>query len=156
MSIISTREQLNTEMVWETNSHEETFLIGKSIAKVSKQGDIFCLVGDLGAGKTVFAKGFAEGLNINDEITSPTFTILNIYNGRILFYHFDLYRFEDAGNVDEMGFEEYIYGDGVSLIEWPIFGKGILPKQVAMINIKKDYTKSDDYRIITYNPNGEL
>lgn len=156
MDINLTREKLNTEMTWETNSHDETFLIGKAIAEIAEKGDIFCLNGELGAGKTVFAKGFATGLSINDEITSPTFTILNIYIGRLEFYHFDLYRLEDGGNIDEMGFDEYIYASGVSLIEWPVFGKEILPQRVSVINISRDYEKGDDYRIITYNPSGTL
>lgn len=135
-------------MIYESFSPEETREIAKSLSENAKESDVFCLTGDLGAGKTVFAKGFAEGLGINEHITSPTFTIFNIYNGRIPLYHFDMYRIEDEDELYNLGVEEYFHGKGICLIEWPEMAMGLIPSNAAWISIKKDINKSEDYRKI--------
>ena len=105
-------------MVIETRSPEETFEFGKKIGASAKAGEIYTLIGDLGVGKTVFTQGLAQGLQIEEAISSPTFTIVQVYeDGRLPFYHFDVYRIGDIEEMDEVGFEEYVMGDGVSLIE---------------------------------------
>ncbi len=135
-------------MIYEVYSEEETKNIGYKLSQKAKVGDIFCLNGDLGVGKTVFTKGFAEGLEISDHITSPTFTILNEYNGRLPFYHFDVYRISDADEMYDIGYEEYFFGDGVCLIEWAELIKELLPENVCWINIEKNLEKGLSYRKI--------
>ena len=134
--------------VYETNSAEETFALGKQMGEAVKAGDIVCLTGDLGVGKTVFTKGFAAGLGITDPVNSPTFTIVQEYNGRLPFYHFDVYRIADPEEMDEIGYEEYFYGDGVSFVEWANLVPGIIPKQHTEIKIEKNLEKGFDYRVI--------
>ncbi len=107
-------------MVYETFNESQTFDIGKQLSSAASKGDVFCLIGDLGVGKTVFSKGFAEGLGIFEHITSPTFTIVQVYDAQIPLYHFDMYRIEDIDELEFIGFEEYVYGEGVCLIEWVI------------------------------------
>lgn len=137
-------------MVYETNSPEETYNLGKKIGETAKPGDVITLAGDLGVGKTVFAQGFAEGLGINEPINSPTFTIVQEYDtGRIPFYHFDVYRITDIEEMYEIGFEEYVYGNGVCLIEWANLIREILPENIISINISKALNKGFDYRKIT-------
>ena len=115
-------------MIYEVYSEEETRKIGYELGEKAAKGEIYCLQGDLGVGKTVFTKGFAQGLNITEHITSPTFTIVNEYHsGRIPFYHFDVYRIGDVEEMFEIGYEEYFYGDGVCLIEWAELITDILP-----------------------------
>lgn len=128
---------------------EDTFKLGKNLGAKAKKGDIYCLKGDLGVGKTVFTKGLAEGLDIKQNITSPTFTIVNIYDGRLPLYHFDVYRINEVEEMYEIGYEEMFFGDGVCLIEWAEIIEDIIPKSAIWINIKKDYSKNEDYRIIT-------
>lgn len=128
---------------------EDTFKLGKKLGAKAKKGDIYCLKGDLGVGKTVFTKGLAEGLDIKQNITSPTFTIVNIYEGRLPLYHFDVYRINEVEEMYEIGYEEMFFGDGVCLIEWAEIIEDIIPKYAIWINIKKDYSKNEDYRIIT-------
>ncbi|MFV0520503.1 MAG: tRNA (adenosine(37)-N6)-threonylcarbamoyltransferase complex ATPase subunit type 1 TsaE [Lachnospirales bacterium] len=130
-------------------SFEETYAIGLMTGKEAKVKDIFCLEGDLGVGKTVFAKGFAKGLQINEDITSPTFTIVNVYEGNLKFYHFDLYRIEDEDELFDIGFDDYLYGDGVCLVEWPKNGDSFIPKEAIKIKISKDLQKGEEYRLIT-------
>jgi tRNA threonylcarbamoyladenosine biosynthesis protein TsaE len=101
-----------------SRSPEQTGAFASSLAAKSKPGDCYALIGDLGCGKTHFAKGFARGLGITEDITSPTFTLLEEYEGDIPFYHFDLYRIAEESELDPLFFEEYWEGDGVSLIEW--------------------------------------
>ncbi len=127
---------------------DETYNIGVMCASEAKAGDVFCLTGDLGVGKTVFAKGFAHGLLVEDEITSPTFTIVNEYDGRFKFYHFDLYRIEDENELFNIGFEDYVFGKGVCLIEWPKMAESFLPKNVINITITKDLSLGENYRLI--------
>ncbi|MCR5374197.1 MAG: tRNA (adenosine(37)-N6)-threonylcarbamoyltransferase complex ATPase subunit type 1 TsaE [Lachnospiraceae bacterium] len=137
-------------MGFETYSEEETFLLGKEIGTKATAGSVYTLIGDLGVGKTVFTKGFGEGLDIKEPINSPTFTIIQVYDeGRLPLYHFDVYRIGDPEEMDEIGFEEYVYGDGVSLIEWANLIEDIIPKAHTEILIEKDLTKGFDYRKIT-------
>ncbi len=135
-------------LVYETHSEEETLLIGKKIGETAKEGQIYCLNGDLGVGKTVFTKGFALGLDIDEHITSPTFTIVNEYEGRLNFYHFDVYRIEDPEELYEIGYEEYFFGNGVCLVEWAELIKELLPDNIININITKDLEKGVNYRKI--------
>lgn len=133
-----------------TRSAEETFMLGKKIGTLACPGDVYTLVGDLGVGKTVFTQGMAEGLEICEPISSPTFTIVQVYEeGRLPFYHFDVYRIGDIEEMDEIGFEDYVYGDGVSLIEWSNLIEEILPKQRIRLKIEKDLERGFDYRQIT-------
>jgi len=136
-------------MIKETFSDEETKKFASEIAKKAKKSDIYCLVGDLGTGKTVFSKGFALGLGIDEEITSPTFTIINEYNNiNISFYHFDVYKLNTPEELYDIGYEEYFYGDGICLIEWADLIKDFIPKYAKWISIKKDTKKGTNYRII--------
>ncbi len=130
-------------------SAEETFEIGKNIGKQVKPGDVYALLGDLGVGKTVFTQGFAQGLEIEETVCSPTFTIVQVYEeGRIPFYHFDVYRVGDVEEMYEVGYEDYVYGEGVSLIEWANLIEDILPNNRREIIIEKDLEKGFDYRKI--------
>lgn len=140
----------------ETKRSEDTNLLGQEIAKRAKPGMIFALVGDLGVGKTVFTKGFAAGLGIKEAISSPTFTLVNEYHeGKFPFYHFDVYRIEEPEEMEMIGFEEYIYGQGVTLIEWANRIPELLPPETVWITIEKDYEQSDDYRKITIDSEEE-
>ena len=137
-------------MIIQSKQPKDTFELGKKMAKEAKPGDVICLLGDLGVGKTVFTQGFAEGLEIKEPISSPTFTIIQEYDeGRIPFYHFDVYRISDVEEMDEIGFEEYVYGDGVCLIEWANLIEEILPKNLKVVTIEKDLEQGFDYRKIT-------
>lgn len=134
----------------ETFSPEETHALGMQLGKQAKPGQIYCLDGDLGAGKTVFTQGFAEGLGIDGPVSSPTFTIVQQYEeGRIPLYHFDVYRIGDISEMDEIGYEDCFYGEGICLIEWSRLISEILPEQVIRIRIEKDPRRGFDYRRIT-------
>jgi tRNA threonylcarbamoyladenosine biosynthesis protein TsaE len=136
----------------ETNSAKETYQLGKKLGEIVKPGDVFSIIGDLGVGKTVFTQGFAKGLDIDEPINSPTFTIVQVYEeGRIPLYHFDVYRIGDIEEMDEIGYEDYFYGNGVCLIEWANLIAEILPKNIKEIIIEKDLEKGFDYRKITIN-----
>lgn len=135
-------------MKYISNSYEDTQKIAAEFANTLKEGDVICVYGDLGVGKTAFAKGLAKGLGINEPITSPTFTILNVYNSSLPLYHFDVYRIADSDEMYEIGYEEYVYGDGVSVIEWPELINDILPDKRYDIEIAKDYDKGENYRTI--------
>ena len=136
-------------MVIETRSPEETFQFGEKLGREAKPGQIYTLNGDLGTGKTVFTQGFAAGLGITEPVNSPTFTIVQIYEeGRMPFYHFDVYRIGDVEEMDEIGYEDYVYGQGVSLIEWANLIEEILPEHYTEIRIEKDLDKGFDYRRI--------
>lgn len=135
--------------IYDTNSAEETFALGKQLGEQAKKGDIFCLSGDLGVGKTVFTKGFAVGLGITEPVNSPTFTIVQEYNGRIPFYHFDVYRIEEPEEMDEIGYEEYFFGEGACMIEWAELIEELIPKEAVHILIEKDLAKGLDYRRVT-------
>ncbi len=137
-------------MVYETNSPEETFALAKQLGEAVEPGTVFTLTGDLGVGKTVFAQGLAEGLGITEPINSPTFTIVQVYDeGRLPFYHFDVYRIGDVEEMEEIGYEDYFYGDGVCLVEWAELIGEILPQRRTQILIEKDLEKGFDYRRIT-------
>ena len=137
-------------MIIETRSAEETYQLGMEIGKKAVKGQVFTLVGDLGVGKTVFTQGLAKGLEIEEAISSPTFTIVQVYDeGRLPFYHFDVYRIGDISEMDEIGYEDYVYGDGVSLIEWANLIEEILPERITSITIEKDLEQGFDYRKIT-------
>ena len=134
----------------ETNQEKETFALGMEMGINAKAGQVFTLVGNLGVGKTVFTKGLAKGLGIEEPISSPTFTIVQVYDdGRLPFYHFDVYRIGDVEEMDEIGYEDYVYGEGVSLIEWANLIEEILPEHYTEIRIEKDLEKGFDYRKIT-------
>lgn len=137
-------------MIIETRSAKETCELGVKIGKKASKGQVYTMVGDLGVGKTVFTQGMAEGLGIGEPINSPTFTIVQVYDeGRLPFYHFDVYRIGDISEMDEIGFEDYVYGDGVSLIEWANLIEEILPEKRIQITIEKDLEQGFDYRKIT-------
>ena len=137
-------------MVIETTSAKETFEAGYRLAQSVHPGQIYCLNGDLGVGKTVFTQGFAKGLGIEEPINSPTFTILQVYDeGRIPFYHFDVYRIGDVSEMDEIGYEDYFYGNGICFIEWANLIEEILPEHYTEIRIEKNLEKGMDYRLIT-------
>ena len=137
-------------MVIESFSSEDTFNIGYEIGKSAAPGSVYTLIGDLGVGKTVFTQGVAAGLGIREAVNSPTFTILQVYDeGRLPFYHFDVYRIGDPEEMYEIGFEDYVYGDGVSLIEWANLIEDILPKEYTEVLIEKDLVRGTDYRRIT-------
>ena len=136
-------------MIIETNSEKETWDLGFSLGEKACAGQVYTLVGDLGVGKTIFTKGLAKGLGIDEPVSSPTFTIVQIYDeGRIPFYHFDVYRIADSDEMYEIGYEEYVYGDGVSVIEWPQLIDDILPEKRYDVTISKDYSRHDNYRKI--------
>ena len=136
------------EDVIETYCSMDTFEVGTKLGLKLKLGDIVYLNGEMGTGKTEFTKGIAKGLDVEDYVVSPTFTIVNEYVGRCPLYHFDVYRISDEEEMYDIGFDEYLYGDGVVVIEWAELIKGILPDKAIFVDIKKDMNKSDDYRKI--------
>lgn len=134
----------------ESNSPQDTLALGRSLGKEAIPGEVYTLVGDLGVGKTVLTQGIAEGLGIVEPISSPTFTIVQVYEeGRIPFYHFDVYRIGDIEEMDEIGYEDYFFGEGVCFIEWAELIEELLPDNVVRITIEKDLEKGFDYRRIT-------
>ena len=144
-------------MTRETNSPEETFALGQKLGEQAKAGQIYTLNGDLGVGKTVFTQGIAKGLGITEAVSSPTFTIVQTYDeGRMPFYHFDVYRIGDVEEMEEIGFDEYIFGEGVCLIEWANLIEEILPPHYQTVRIEKVLEKGFDYRMITIEAEGEL
>jgi len=134
---------------YESFKPEDTYELAFKMAGNAIEGEIYLLYGDLGAGKTVFAKGFAAGLGIDEHITSPTFAIVNVYEGKCPFYHFDLYRLEEPDELYNIGYEDYIYGSGISLIEWPERAEHMLPENFIKITISVDYEKGGNFRLIT-------
>ena len=134
----------------ETFSEEETFALGEKIGREALPGQVYTLLGDLGVGKTVFTQGVAKGLGITEPICSPTFTIVQVYDeGRMPFYHFDVYRIGDIEEMDEIGYEDYFFGEGLCMIEWANLIEEILPTKRKEITIEKDLEKGFDYRKIT-------
>ena len=136
-------------MRFESFSAEETFALGKKLGEEAKPGAVYCLSGDLGVGKTVFTKGFAVGLGVTDTVNSPTFTIVQEYKGRLPFYHFDVYRIEEPEEMEEIGYEDYFYGDGACMIEWAELIEELIPADAVKVCISKDLQKGTDYRLIT-------
>ena len=137
-------------MVVETRSPEETFALGEKIGRTALPGQIYTLTGDLGVGKTVLTQGVAAGLGIREAVSSPTFTIVQVYEeGRLPFYHFDVYRIGDIEEMEEIGYDDYFFGNGVCLIEWAELIEELLPVQRTAVRIEKDLEKGFDYRKIT-------
>ena len=141
-------------MKYESYSPEDTMGFGAEMAKKAKAGDVICLCGSLGAGKTAFAKGFAKGLGVAGHVNSPTFTLMQIYeDGRLPLYHFDLYRLmellDEGGQIDvdtleDIGFFDYLDGDGVCLIEWAEYGRDFMPDEAVWVRIERCDQKADD------------
>ena len=143
-------QEKGENMVIETRSPEETFALGKKIGEMARPGEIYTLTGDLGVGKTVFTQGVAAGLGITEPVSSPTFTIIQEYDsGRLPFYHFDVYRIGDIEEMDEIGYDDYFFGQGICLIEWANLIEEILPENIREIVIEMDLEKGFDYRRIT-------
>lgn len=139
-------------MIKETFSPEETLQFGKELGENARPGEVYTLIGDLGVGKTVLTQGIARGLDIQEPICSPTFTIVQVYEeGRMPFYHFDVYRIGDIEEMEEIGYEDYFYGQGLTMIEWANLIKELLPEHYKEIKIEKDLEKGFDYRRITIN-----
>lgn len=137
-------------MIIETNSPEETFALGQKLGKQAKAGQIYTLNGDLGVGKTVFTQGIARGLGITEAVSSPTFTIVQVYEeGRLPFYHFDVYRIGDIEEMEEIGYDDYFFGNGVCMIEWAELIEELIPENSIHVTIEKDLEKGFDYRRIT-------
>lgn len=136
-------------MVFETWNQKETYELGRKMGQEARPGQIICLNGDLGVGKTVFTQGFAAGLGITEPVNSPTFTIVQQYDeGRLPLYHFDVYRIGDISEMDEIGYEDYFFGQGVTLIEWSVLIQELLPDKITEVQILKDMEKGFDYRKI--------
>ena len=143
-------------MIKETFSPEETFAFGEELGKNARPGQVYTLIGDLGVGKTVLTQGIAKGLGIDEAICSPTFTIVQEYHtGRMPFYHFDVYRIGRVEEMDEIGFDDYVYGEGLTMIEWANLIEEILPEHFWQIVIEKDLEKGFDYRMITVEEVGK-
>ena len=135
--------------LFETKGPEETYQFGKELGEKATPGQVYCLDGDLGTGKTVFAQGFAAGLGIDGPVNSPTFTILQVYeNGRLPLYHFDVYRIADPEEMDEIGYEDCFYGEGVCLVEWSELIEELIPEDAIHSTLEKDLEKGFDYRQI--------
>ena len=135
--------------IYETFSPKETEQLGQKIGESAKAVDLYTLTGDLGVGKTVFTQGVAKGLGIGEPINSPTFTIVQIYeSGRMPFYHLDVYRIADIEEMEEIGYEDYFYGEGFTIIEWGNLIEELLPSNRKEILIEKNIEKGFDYRRI--------
>jgi tRNA threonylcarbamoyladenosine biosynthesis protein TsaE len=139
---------------YSTESVEETSRIGEQLGRLLSKGNIVCLSGDLGAGKTAFTQGIAKGMGVKDYVTSPTYTIINEYEGRLPLYHFDVYRLNDVSEMYELGYEEYFFGDGVVVLEWADIVRDIIPGERLWITILN--TKGDNSREIIMEPTGEI
>lgn len=137
-------------MIIETQNAGETYALGEFLGRQALPGQVYTMVGDLGVGKTVFTQGFAQGLGIEEAVNSPTFTIVQVYGeGRLPFYHFDVYRIADIEEMEEIGYDDYFFGDGVCMIEWADMIRELLPDHVIAVTIEKDLEKGFDYRKIT-------
>lgn len=142
-------------MIIETNSPEETFALGEKLGTEARPGQIYTLNGDLGVGKTVLTQGFAKGLGITEAVNSPTFTIVQEYDGgRLPFYHFDVYRIYDIDEMEEIGYDDYFFGQGVCLIEWANLISELIPEGAISIRIEKDLERGFDFRRITLERTG--
>ena len=143
-------------MILETNSPQETFSAGRQLGEKAFPGQVITLTGDLGVGKTVFTQGLAKGLGIEEPVNSPTFTIVQQYDsGRLSLYHCDVYRIGDVSEMDEIGYEDYFYGDGLCMIEWANLIEEILPERRSEVTIEKDLEMGFDYRRITIREHQE-
>ena len=147
---------MEEKLILESRSEADTFALGVKIGSEAKPGEVYSIIGDLGAGKTALTKGVAAGLGIDEPVSSPTFTIVQVYEGgRLPLYHFDVYRIGDVEEMEEIGYEDYFYGEGVSLIEWANLIEEILTDKYTEMKIEKDLEKGFDYRKITVTPIGE-
>ena len=144
--------KIGQTMIYESFSQKDTENIGYETAQKASVGQVYCLTGELGAGKTAFARGFAKGLGIQENITSPTFSIVNEYNGRLRLFHFDVYRIKNIQEMEDAGYEEYFYGIGVTLVEWADMITEIWPKDTVVICIERDILLGDDFRRISIKP----
>jgi len=135
-------------MTFESNSQAQTEQFGREIGQGARCGEVYCLIGELGAGKTAFARGFARGMGIDDDITSPTFAIVNQYIGRLELFHFDVYRIEDIAEMEDTGYEDCFYGDGVTLVEWADMVRQLWPQGAVVVRIERDAAFGDDFRRI--------
>lgn len=143
-------------MIYETESAEMTYELGRRIGETAQAGDVICMEGDLGTGKTVFTQGVAAGLGITEPVCSPTYTIVQEYHeGRLPMYHFDVYRISGPWDMDDIGYEEYFYGDGVCMVEWGRMIEELLPENTVFIKIEKNPHKGFDYRKITIERHGK-
>ena len=143
-------EDREKRMVLESYGEKDTFETGRKIGEQAVPGEIYALQGDLGVGKTVFTQGVAAGLGITEPVCSPTFTIVQVYeDGRIPFYHFDVYRIGDVEEMEEIGYEDYFYGKGICFVEWAGLIEELMPENTKWITIEKDLEKGFDYRKIT-------
>ena len=146
-----------SSMIWDSFRPEDTFAIGEKLGREAKPGEVYTLIGDLGVGKTVFTQGVAKGLGITEHVNSPTFTIVQIYeDGRLPFYHFDVYRIGDVEEMEEIGYQDYFYGEGICLIEWANLIEEILPDHYRQITIEKNLEKGFEYRRITLQERGSI
>ena len=144
------------EKIIESNKEQDTYDLGYELGQHAKPGQVFTLVGDLGVGKTVFTQGIAKGLGITEPVNSPTFTIVQVYEeGRLPFYHFDVYRIGDLEEMEEIGYDDYFFGQGICLIEWAELIEEILPEKRIEVTIEKDLEKGFEYRKITIEERGE-
>ncbi len=144
------KEAMEEKLILESRSEADTFALGVKIGSEAKPGEVYSIIGDLGAGKTALTKGVAAGLGIDEPVSSPTFTIVQVYEGgRLPLYHFDVYRIGDVEEMEEIGYEDYLYSGGVTLIEWADLIRDILPPEYQEIRLEKDLNKGVDYRRIT-------
>ncbi len=143
-------------LVLRTSRSEETFRVGQLIGAALSPGDIVCLHGDLGAGKTVLTQGIGWGLGVNQPINSPTFTLVNEYAGRIPLYHLDLYRLAEPAQLEQIGWEECVFGEGVAVIEWPEVLTPLLPADYLKISLEKDLSAGEDCRLLTLEGLGPM
>ena len=140
--------------IYESFGPAETFELGRKLGSCAKPGTIICLNGDLGTGKTVFTQGFAAGLDITEPVSSPTFTIVQVSEeGRLPLYHFDVYRIGDPEEMEEIGYEDYFYGEGVCLVEWSELIEELIPEEAMSVLIEKDLERGFDFRKITWTYN---
>ncbi|GHU62791.1 tRNA (adenosine(37)-N6)-threonylcarbamoyltransferase complex ATPase subunit type 1 TsaE [Clostridia bacterium] len=143
-------------MVKESYSSQETLLWAKEFGEKAKQGEIYCLTGDLGVGKTLFCQGFIQGLGVEEIVNSPTFTIVQVYQGKKFpVFHFDVYRIHSDEEMFDLGYEEYFFGEGICLIEWAEQIFDVLPDSCVWISINKEESKGDFYRKITIETHSE-
>jgi len=142
--------------IYKSISQEKTYELACRLGKMLQGGELIALEGELGAGKTLFVKGLAQGLGIEEPVTSPTFTLLQLYEGRVNLAHFDIYRLPVPEAIEELGYEEYFYGSGVTAVEWSDLIKAYLPEQYIQVVIRRDYDQEQgEYRLITFIPHGE-
>lgn len=143
------KERQKNDIV-DSASTSDTFALGEKIGRECLPGQVYALIGDLGVGKTVLTQGFARGLGVTETVSSPTFTIVQVYEeGRLPFYHFDVYRIGQLEEMEEIGYEDCFYGDGVCLVEWADLIEELLPERYCRITVEKDLEKGFDYRKIT-------